>query len=715
MTFLDSFALDLDDKPARDAQLLRELPAGPSEGAPPGTGSQEEQSIDGGLRIPQTDYKFLIATATSPDCVPRSFHGLVLERVPGIGTRHQHIAGRREQSSLRPSGASSAPKGLPMTAPPPRHLGRALAAGTACLSLVLTMSSPAEAARETEKNPVAVGTGGAVSSVDPEATEAGLSVLRRGGNAVDAAIATAAALGVTEPYSAGIGGGGYFVYYEARTGRVRTLDGRETAPASMPTNAFANPATGEDYSFAELVTSGISVGVPGTPATWAEALDRWGTLNLRQALRPAVRIARRGFVVDETFRSQTETNRPRFEDIRSTADLFLPQGEPPRVGTIFRNRDLARTYEAMGRRGVDVLYTGRIGREIVATVKNPPKVAGAALPVPAGYLERSDLAAYEVIGRRPTKVRYRGLDVYGMAPSSSGGTTVGEALNILEETRLRRLRRERALHYYLDASALAFADRNAYVGDPAFVRVPTRKLLSQRFARSRACQIPANRALSTPTGAGVLDARGCPARATQRTQEAGTSTTHLVTSDRWGNVVSYTLTIEQTGGSGIVVPGRGFLLNNELTDFNMPYEATEANRIQGGKRPRSSMAPTIVLRNGKPLLAVGSPGGSMIITTVLQTLVNRLDFGLTLPEAVAAPRASHRNNAAVMAEPAFITEYGSALRGYGYTLRPSGGAFTPAAEIGAVVALEFGPGRRVTAVAEPVRRGGGDAGVVQPS
>ncbi|MFP5283914.1 MAG: gamma-glutamyltransferase, partial [Actinomycetes bacterium] len=502
---------------------------------------------------------------------------------------------------------------------------RTLAVLAACLSLLVAQpGADAAAVRQTEKNPVAVGSGGAVASVDPEATEAGLEVLRRGGNAVDAAVATAAALGVTEPYSAGIGGGGYFVYYDARTGRIRTLDGRETAPASIPTDAFLDPATGQPYPFPpQLVTSGVSVGVPGTPATWAEALDRWGSLSLRQALRPAVRIARRGFVVDETFRGQTLQNARRFAAIRPTAELFLPGGDAPAVGSIFRNPDLADTYQILGRRGVNAIYRGQIGREVVETVQNPPTVPGTDLPVPPGYLERSDLAAYEVIARRPTRIGYRGLEVYGMAPSSSGGTTVGEALNILEETPLTATSRAQALHYYLDASALAFADRNAYVGDPAYVDVPTPTLLSQRYARSRACLIPPDRALPTPTGAGALDARGCPTGPATRTGERGTSTTHLVTADRWGNVVAYTLTIEQTGGSGIVVPDRGFLLNNELTDFTTVYSPTDPNRIQGGKRPRSSMSPTIVLRDGEPFLALGSPGGSTIITTVLQMLVNR--------------------------------------------------------------------------------------------
>jgi gamma-glutamyltranspeptidase/glutathione hydrolase len=461
------------------------------------------------------------------------------------------------------------------------------------------------------KNPTAIGFGGAVASVDPDATNIGLSVLRRGGNAVDAAVATAAALGVTEPYSAGIGGGGYFVYYDAKTRRVHTLDGRETAPATMPSNAFIDPATGQPRPFPQLVTSGLSVGVPGTPATWDSALRRWGSLSLGRALAPAAKLAEQGFVVDQTFRNQTLDNKARFAQIEPTAALFLPGGDAPQVGTVFRNPDLARTYELIGRRGPSAFYTGRLANEIAATVKNPPRTAGATLPVMPGYLRTSDLAAYRVVKQQPTRVQYRGLDVYGMAPSSSGGTTVGEALNILSTKRLSRASTPQALHYYLEASALAFADRAAYVGDPAYVDVPTKQLLSKGFGAERACQIDPDKAAVKPVKAGSPDGdyTRCAAgvAATERPDSEGMSTTHLVAADKWGNVVSYTLTIEQTGGSGITVPGRGFLLNNELTDFSAVPDPADPNRIEPGKRPRSSMSPTIVLRNGKPFLALGSP------------------------------------------------------------------------------------------------------------
>jgi gamma-glutamyltranspeptidase/glutathione hydrolase len=433
-------------------------------------------------------------------------------------------------------------------------------------------------------------------------------------------------------------------------------------------------------------------------------------------LQPAADLANRGFVIDDTFHNQTLDNKARFSAIVPTAKFYLPGGDAPAVGSLFKNKDLAKTYELLGRKGPSAFYTGPIAHEIEAVVKTPPKTPGTTLPVKPGYLSAADLAKYKVIKRDPTKVHYEGLDVYGMAPSSSGGTTVGEALNILAPKHLSKLSTPDALHNYLEASALAFADRGAYVGDPAYVNVPQKELLSKGFGAERSCLIDPTKASVKPLPAGSPDgsySHCAPGSATaQRPDTEGLSTTHLVTADKWGNVVSYTLTIEQTGGSGILVPGRGFLLNNELTDFSAVYNPTDPNRIQPGKRPRSSMSPTIVLHAGKPFLALGSPGGSTIITTVLQTLTNRLDRHMTLPEAIAAPRASQRNTAAVSAEPPFIVAYGNELKPYGHVLVKSGDELTSAAEIGAVAALEFLPGGRYLAAAEPTRRGGGAAGTV---
>jgi gamma-glutamyltranspeptidase/glutathione hydrolase len=315
-------------------------------------------------------------------------------------------------------------------------------------------------------------------------------------------------------------------------------------------------------------------------------------------------------------------------------------------------------------------------------------------------MTESDLRRYDAVWRDPTRVGYKGLDVWGMGPPSSGGSTVGEALNILEGYRPLGADRTQALHRYLEASRYAFADRGKYLGDPDYVDVPLRCLLSDAFAAQR-------RALITEQAVNAAVPGGdCGPVGTVGVAQEGPSTTHLTVADKHGYVVSYTFTIESTGGNGIVVPGYGFLLNNELTDFNYT-ELTHPNSVEGGKRPRSSMAPTIITRRGEPVLAVGSPGGSMIITTVLQVLTERLELGRTLPEAIAAPRASQRNGATSIAEPAFMTAEAPAL-----TARHGHAFGTPQNEIGAVTGIEFLDRGRFLAAAEPVRRGGGSAAVV---
>jgi gamma-glutamyltranspeptidase/glutathione hydrolase len=371
---------------------------------------------------------------------------------------------------------------------------------------------------------------------------------------------------------------------------------------------------------------------------------------------------------------------------------------------VFRNRALARTYELIARRGTDVFYRGALARQIARNVRHPRTSPTTTLPVPPGHMTARDLRRYRVVNRRPTHIGYRGYHVYGMGPSSSGGTTVGEALNIMERFDLPAMSDADALHHYLEASALAFADRGRYVGDPAYVDVPVRRLLSDQYAANRACLIRPTTAMTKPVAAGDVNATGCTPASAGRTapDTENLNTTNLTVSDRWGNVVEYTLTIEQTGGSGMVLPHRGFLLNNELTDFSAVYDPTDPNRIEPGKRPRSSISPTI-----------GSPGGSTIITTVLQILFDRLDRGMSIQQAIAAPRASQRNTANVTAEQSFIDQWGSTLSAYGHTFTAAGAPGTSAAEIGAATAIEFGPRHRLTAVAEPVRRGGGSAGVVR--
>ncbi|GGT03305.1 gamma-glutamyltranspeptidase [Streptomyces kurssanovii] len=590
----------------------------------------------------------------------------------------------------------------------------ALAAAVVSIGAAAPPTPPtAPPAAPPAKTPVAVGHGGAVASVDADASAAGIEVLRNGGNAVDAAVATAAALGVTEPYSAGIGGGGYFVHYDARTRTVHTVDGRETAPRSADASLFLE--NGTPVPFAEAVTSGLGVGTPGTPATWDTALKEWGSRPLGELLKPAERLAEHGFTVDDTFRSQTAANEARFRDFPASAELFLPDGRLPVVGSVIRNPDLARTYKELGRKGAGALYEGALARDIVDTVRNPPVDEDATRVVRPGDLTKHDLRAYETVRREPAKVSYRGLNVYGMPPSSSGGTSVGEALNILERTDLADASQEQYLHRFIEASRIAFADRGRWVGDPAFEDVPTAGLLSQRFADSRECLIKDDAVLTSPLAPGDprRPERCGSAGAAAPTTYEGENTTHLTTADKWGNVVAYTLTIEQTGGSGITVPGRGFLLNNELTDFSFrPADPAvhDPNLPGPGKRPRSSISPTIVLdHHGRPVLALGSPGGATIITTVLQTLTGHLDRGLPLVDAIAAPRASQRNQPTTELEPAL---WNSPLR---QRLEAIGHEFRLNQEIGAATGVQRLPDGRWLAAAERQRRGGGSAMVVRPS
>jgi gamma-glutamyltranspeptidase/glutathione hydrolase len=566
-------------------------------------------------------------------------------------------------------------------------------------------AQPAQA----DKQPTATGRGGAAATVDVLATRAAVEALRDGGNAIDAAVVAAAVLGVTEPFSCGIGGGGFMVI-RTSDGKVTTIDHRERAPAAMRPDSFLE--AGQPLAFNDARYSGLSAGVPGTVRGWEEALRRYGTLSVAEALRPAIQVARAGFVVDQTFVDQTQQNLDYFDDVPSTQALYLdPDGTPRDVGTVLRNPDLARTYQRIAHLGAKGFYGGAVADAMVEAVQHPPVAADANHTWRPGVMTMRDVKGYVAPEREPTRVAYRGLDVYSMGPPSSGGSTVGEALNILEGFDLDAADRTQALHHYLEASRFSFADRNAYLADADFVDVPLTGLLSDGFAAERHALIDPQHAATSPVPPGdpyPYNAGGAGTARAAATATRAETTTHLTVSDRAGNVVAYTFTIESTGGNGVVVPGWGFLLNNELTDFNFD-SLTHPNRVEGGKRPRSSMSPTIVLEDGQPLLALGSPGGSTIITVVLQLLLDRLDLDATLPQAIAAPRASQRNTTTTLAEPAFVgSPEGQAL------VAQYGHRFSTTSEIGAATGIELLADGRVLAAAEPVRRGGGSAMVEQP-
>ncbi len=582
-----------------------------------------------------------------------------------------------------------------------------LGCGTVAGVLALGAAAPAWA-QEPAKTPTARGTGGAAATVDALASQAAIEILRDGGNAIDAAVAAAGVLGVVEPFSCGIGGGGFMMIRTA-DGKVTTIDSREKSPRAMRPDSFIED--GRPLSFAEARWSGLSAGVPGTPLGWARALRLYGTVSLREALAPGIRVARRGFTVDQTLFEQTEAAKDYFDDVPSTRALYLdPDGSPRNVGDTIRNPDMARTYERMAARGVRRgFYRGPVAQAMVQAAARPPIAPEANHVWRPGLMTADDLRRYTAPEREATRSTYRGLDVYGMGPPSSGGVAVGEALNILEGFTPLGASRNELLHRYLEASRIAFADRNAFLADPVFFDVPVAGLLSKSFATERRELVGAAAATgAAQAGNPYDDVR--PAANAATVSHPGQSTTHLSVADRRGNVVSYTFTIESTGGNGIVVPGHGFLLNNELTDFDYT-STTHPNRPESSKRPRSSMSPTIVERGGRPFLAVGSPGGATIITTVLQVLVNRIDLREPLPAAVALPRASQRGGATTEAEAGFLaTQPAADLAGlYGHRFAQS----TALGGIGAVAAIEFKPGNRFVAAAEPTRRGGGSALVVR--
>jgi gamma-glutamyltranspeptidase/glutathione hydrolase len=398
-------------------------------------------------------------------------------------------------------------------------------------------------------------------------------------------------------------------------------------------------------------------------------------------------------------------NEKKFGLFSTTSRFYLKDGRALPAGTIVKNPDLAKAYREIAAHGDKAFYQGPMARAIVAAVNRPPLVAGASAR--AGGMTMADLANYEARIRPPIHSTYRGYDIYGMPPPSSGGVTVAEALNILEGYDLKAMPRANAEHLYLEASRLAFADRNAYLGDPEYVDAPVDGMLSKQFAAQRRSLIHPQQAAPKPVPAGDAflyeNDQSFPLRPQQnQIMREGVHTTHLTVSDKEGNIVSYTFTIESWGGSGIVVPGYGFLLNNEMTDFD--FTGPAPNIPEAGKRPRSSMAPTIAFRDGKPAFTIGSPGGATIITTVLQTIVNHVDFGMPMDQAIAAPRLSERNGTETEVESGFVgSPQAQALEAFGHRWQ------TSPEDIGAANAIVFNPDGTVTAVSESRRMGVGTA------
>jgi gamma-glutamyltranspeptidase/glutathione hydrolase len=514
-------------------------------------------------------------------------------------------------------------------------------------------------------------------------------VLRAGGHAVDAAAAVQFALNVVEPQSSGIGGGAFLLLYHAATGETLAFDGREAAPAASTADQFLGP-DGQPLPFAEAHLQGTAVGVPGTLRLLATALDRFGTQSLADTLAPAIALAEDGFPINRFLAADLATHQAKLAAWPPSAAIFLPDGQPLREGDLLRQPDLARAFRLIAAQGPAVFYEG----EIAAVIVDTQAARG-------GRMTLADLAAYTIRERDPVAGRYRDYEIRAMPPPSSGGLTLQHLLQLLEplDLRARGLHSAPTLHLMLEAMRLAYADRAAYLADSDFVPVPGQGLLDPAYVASRRALIdPARATPNVAAGDPFAYEPGTPPGAQSLPVRAESpQTTHFVVVDGQGNVVSVTSSIEFIWGNGMVVPRYGFFLNNELTDFSFLPEGP--NAVEPGKRPRSSMTPTIVLRDGQPVLALGSPGGSTIITTVLQVLLNVVEHDLPLQAAVDAPRIYSAAYPDVTWEAALPADTLAALAALGHAPAPQ------PAVLGSVQAAQRTPGGAWIGAADPRREG----------
>jgi len=499
---------------------------------------------------------------------------------------------------------------------------------------------------------------GVVAVSHPLAAEAGASMLEAGGNAFDAAAAIQFALNVVEPQFSGIGGGGFMMIHLGKTGETFMLDARERAPAAATPTMFLLTGVAPGDLFTIDSMSGISVGVPGTLLAVDTALKTWGTMSLAQVMAPAIDLAQNGFHINRFLARDIANDAGRTQQQPETMAVFRPGGVPLVEGDLLVQPDLAKTFKLIAAKGVDAFYRGEISPAIIDAQKRirthsplPPNPTEAQ-----GRMTLADLDQYVVKIRQPITVNYRGWQLASSSPPSSGGLTVGQMLEILERYPIGDASQgfgfgaRNTLHVMIESMRLAFADRAVWMGDEDFVPVPKSGLLNQTYVDSRAAMISLASRMSTPAAGNpwpyntVANDQVYKVAMTEASPE-GIHTTHFVVVDKRGNVVSYTTTIEQGWGTGIMVPGYGFLLNNELTDFNLaptfvPGVNPGANDVAAFKRPRSSMSPSILLKNGEPVAAFGSPGGATIINSVLNVALDLIDHGMTVQQAIDAPRLS---------------------------------------------------------------------------
>lgn len=469
---------------------------------------------------------------------------------------------------------------------------------------------------------------GMVASEQELATQIGVDILKAGGNAVDAAVAVGFALAVALPNAGNIGGGGFMMVHDARSGKDIALDFREVAPRGASRNMYLD-AAGKVIDGKSLYTH-YAVGVPGTVAGMTHALSRWGSMPLARVMAPAIALADKGYPVSVTLAKTLEQEKKQMGRWPATQAVFWRNGAPLQSGERLVQKDLAQSLRLISQQGAKAFYEGAIAQKIVAEMAPH-----------ANALSLQDLRDYKVAEREPVRGSYRGYQIVTMPPPSSGGAHLIQILNMMERWPMNQWGADSAqsVHYMTEAMKLAYADRSEYLGDPDFVKIPLKGLISKSYASELAASIKPQQARP---GKDIRPGRPQPYESDQ--------TTHYSVVDKAGNAVAVTYTLNTNFGSGIVARGTGILLNNEMDDFSAkPGVANayglvggDANAVQAGKRPLSSMTPTLVLKDGKPVLVTGSPGGARIITTVLQQVVNHIDFGMNPAEAAATPRFHHQ-------------------------------------------------------------------------
>ncbi|MGE7903113.1 gamma-glutamyltransferase [Peribacillus sp. NPDC094092] len=472
-------------------------------------------------------------------------------------------------------------------------------------------------------------TKGIVSVSHPLAAEAGIKILKQGGNAVDAAAAIQLSLNVVEPMMSGIGGGGFIMIYNKKENKITMIENREMAPQNVTPELFLDEK-GKPIPFSKRHTSGKAVAVPGTLMGVETSLEKYGTLKLSQVIGPAIKQAEQGVKVNWATAQYIDENVTKLKNNQAAAKVFVPDGKPLEEGDTLVQPDLAKTFKLIRKQGSKAFYKGEIGKALTKEVQKRE-----------GTMTTEDLRNYQVKEREPIKSEYRGFEVVGAASPSSGSLTVLQILELMEGFDVQKMgaNTPEYLHYLTEAMHLAFADRAAYMADEDFYDIPTKGLLDEDYIKERRKLINPNRSTAEVKAGDPWKYEGKEPVSMKQVKEEKTpigQTTHFSVMDKWGNMVAYTTTIEQVFGSGIMVPDYGFMLNNEMTDFDATPGGV--NQVEPGKRPRSSMSPTFVLKDGNPFMAIGSPGGATIIASVSETIMNVLDHKMLIQDAILAPR-----------------------------------------------------------------------------